>query len=218
MDGPLRLVAPASAVPDGDGAASRPAASDGPLANRRRGGADRHVRAHGLAGPTTGRRPGLVERADVDVGRHRHRRCALCARLDLDHHRQRSTSGRAGGAQPGARSEGRGADLDGAVRVHRARRSRLSQCSAPKPIRATTRSISALPLGVALVALLLAMPLTYRPLNHLAGVVRQVGGYSVQLAQWMWVPVVMAMVGIASIVTLRFAGFDDAEAASTEFR
>ncbi len=75
--------------------------------------------------------------------------------------------------------------------------------------------ISALPLGVAVVALLLAVPLTYRPLNHLAGVVRQVGGYSVQLAQWMWVPVVMAMVGVASIVTLRFAGFDDAEAAST---
>ena len=72
------------------------------------------------------------------------------------------------------------------------------------------QSVSALPLGVAVIALLLAIPMTYRPLAHLAGVVRQVGGYSVRLAQWMWVPVVLGAVGIASIVALRFAGFDDA--------
>jgi len=71
------------------------------------------------------------------------------------------------------------------------------------------QSVSALPLGVAVIALLLAIPMTYRPLAHLAGVVRQVGGYSVRLAQWMWVPVVLGVVGIASIVALRFAGFDD---------
>ena len=76
--------------------------------------------------------------------------------------------------------------------------------------------VSALPLGIAVVALLLSIPLTYRPLHHLAGVVRQVGGYSVRLAQWMWVPVVMALVGIASIVALRFAGFDDTTAAGTD--
>ena len=72
------------------------------------------------------------------------------------------------------------------------------------------QGVSALPLGVAVIALLLAIPMTYRPLLHLAGVVRQVGGYSVHLAQWMWVPVVLGLVGIASIVALRFAGFDDA--------
>ena len=71
------------------------------------------------------------------------------------------------------------------------------------------QDVSALPLGVAVIALLLAIPMTYRPLAHLAGVVRQVGGYSVRLAQWMWVPVVLGVVGIASIVALRFAGFDD---------
>jgi hypothetical protein len=72
------------------------------------------------------------------------------------------------------------------------------------------QTAAALPLAVAVVALLLAIPLTYRPLHHLAGVVRQVGGYSVRLAQWMWVPVVMALVGVASIVAMRFAGFDEA--------
>ncbi len=74
------------------------------------------------------------------------------------------------------------------------------------------QSVSALPLAVAVIALLLAIPMTYRPLAHLAGVVRQVGGYSVRLAQWMWVPVVLGVVGIASIVALRFAGFDDGDA------
>jgi len=71
------------------------------------------------------------------------------------------------------------------------------------------RAVSALPLGVAVISLLFAIVLTYRPLAHLAGVVRQVGGYSVRLAQWMWVPVVLGVVGIASIVALRFAGFDE---------
>jgi hypothetical protein len=70
------------------------------------------------------------------------------------------------------------------------------------------QTVSAVPLAVALVALLLAVPMTYRPMNHLAGVVRQVGGYSVRVAQWMWVPVVMALVGVGSIVALRFAGID----------
>jgi hypothetical protein len=75
------------------------------------------------------------------------------------------------------------------------------------------RSVSALPLAVAVIALLLAIPLVYRPLFHLAGAVRQVGGYPVKLAQWLWVPMVMGLVGIASIVALRFSGFDDADAA-----
>jgi hypothetical protein len=75
--------------------------------------------------------------------------------------------------------------------------------------------MSVVPLAVAVLTLLLAIPMTYRPMHHLAGVVRQVGGYSVRVAQWMWVPVVMALVGVASIVALRFAGVDDADDAAT---
>lgn len=76
------------------------------------------------------------------------------------------------------------------------------------------RSGSALPIAVAVGAMLVAIPLVYRPLYHLAGAVRQVGGCSVRLAQWMWVPVVMGIVGIASIVALRFAGFDETDPSS----
>jgi len=71
------------------------------------------------------------------------------------------------------------------------------------------QTVSAVPLAVAVVALLLAIPMTYRPMNHLAAVVRQVGGYTVRVAQWMWVPVVMALVGVASVIALRYAGVDD---------
>ena len=70
-------------------------------------------------------------------------------------------------------------------------------------------TISAIPLAVALLSLLLAIPLTYRPLFYLAGVVRQVGGHSAQLAKWMWVPVVLGLVGLASIVALRFGAVDE---------
>ncbi len=76
------------------------------------------------------------------------------------------------------------------------------------------QTVSAVPLAVAVVALLLAIPMTYRPMYHLAGVVRQVGGYTVRVAQWMWVPVVMALVGVASIVALRYAAVDDTTDAS----
>lgn len=69
--------------------------------------------------------------------------------------------------------------------------------------------LSAIPLGVALIALLLAIPLTYRPLNHLAAVVRQVGGHSSRLAAWMWVPVVLGAVGVCTLVALRIGAVDD---------
>lgn len=78
------------------------------------------------------------------------------------------------------------------------------------------RSVSALPLAVAVVALLVAIPLVYRPLHHLARAVRQVGGYSVRVAQWMWVPVVMGLVGIVSLVVLRFAGLADIDESNTD--
>ena len=48
-------------------------------------------------------------------------------------------------------------------------------------------SSSSIPLAVAVLSLVAVIPLTYRPVNHLAGVVRQLGGYSVDLAKWMWV-------------------------------
>jgi len=74
---------------------------------------------------------------------------------------------------------------------------------------ATGATVPAVPLAIAVVALLLAIPMTYRPMYHLAGVVRQVGGYTVRVAQWMWVPVVMGLVGVASLVALRFSGISD---------
>jgi hypothetical protein len=67
-------------------------------------------------------------------------------------------------------------------------------------------TVSSVPLAVAVLALLIAIPTTYRPLHYLAGVVRQVGGHSSNLSQWMWVPVVLAIVGIGSIVALRLGG------------
>ena len=70
-------------------------------------------------------------------------------------------------------------------------------------------TVAAIPLAVAVVALLLAIPLSYRPLHYLAGVVRQVGGRSARLAQWMWVPVVLGLVGHASLVALRLGAVDD---------
>jgi len=77
------------------------------------------------------------------------------------------------------------------------------------------RPAQALPLVVAFVALLSAISSMYLPLHHVARAVRQVGGYSVRPARWLWVPVVMGLVGIASIAASRFAGFDDTDAAST---
>ena len=79
----------------------------------------------------------------------------------------------------------------------------------------TDVTVSTAPISVAVVALLLAVPMTYRPLNHLAAVIRHVGGYSVRLAKWMWVPVVTGVVGVGSLVALRFAGVDDTEATSS---
>jgi len=67
-------------------------------------------------------------------------------------------------------------------------------------------SVSSLPLLGAVAALLLAIPLTYRPLFLLAGLVREVGGQSARLAQWMWVPVALALVGVGSIVALLVSG------------
>jgi len=71
-------------------------------------------------------------------------------------------------------------------------------------------AVSAVPFAVAVVALLLAIPLTYRLLQYLTGVMRQVGGDIVHFARWTWVPVVMAVIGIASMVALRLVGVNGA--------
>ncbi len=91
----------------------------------------------------------------------------------------------------------------------------LGERAGTAPDGTTDATVPVVPLAVAVVALLLAIPMTYRPMYHLAGVVRQVGGYTVKVAQWMWVPVVMALVGVASIIALRFAGIDDPDDAAT---
>ncbi len=72
--------------------------------------------------------------------------------------------------------------------------------------RSADDAVSPAPLAVAVIALLLAIPMTYRPLHYLSGVVRQVGGHSAKLSQWMWLPVVLAVVGVLSIVALRVGG------------
>ena len=71
--------------------------------------------------------------------------------------------------------------------------------------RTADEPVSSLPVILAIVALLLAIPMTYRPLYLLSGMIRQVGGHSARLSQWMWVPVALAIVGVGSIVALRFS-------------
>ena len=72
--------------------------------------------------------------------------------------------------------------------------------------RTADEPVSSLPLVVAVAALLLAIPLTYRPFYLLSGMIRQVGGHSARLSQWMWVPSALAVVGVGSILALRFSG------------
>ncbi len=67
-------------------------------------------------------------------------------------------------------------------------------------------TVSPVPLVVAVVCLLIAIPLTYRPLHYLSGMVRQVGGHASDLAKWMWLPVALGFLGIGSIVALRISG------------
>lgn len=69
---------------------------------------------------------------------------------------------------------------------------------------------SSSPLLVAFVVILVALVLLYAPLSYLAGAVRKIGGQSVSLLRWAWVPVVFAAVGVAVIAGLRSFGlFED---------
>jgi hypothetical protein len=74
----------------------------------------------------------------------------------------------------------------------------------------STTGDSSAPFIVALVALLLLLPLMYRPLTALSGVVRRLGGSTVELVQWVWVPIVTAAVGVGALAVLELLGaFDD---------
>jgi hypothetical protein len=68
---------------------------------------------------------------------------------------------------------------------------------------------SSVPLAIAVLSVLLAVPLAFWPLQYLSRVVRQVGGHSADLGRWMWVPVVLAVVGVATVAGLRAGGAVD---------
>ena len=59
---------------------------------------------------------------------------------------------------------------------------------------------------IAVLSVLLAVPLAFWPFQYLSRVVRQVGGHSADLGRWMWVPVVLAVVGVATVAGLRAGG------------
>lgn len=77
------------------------------------------------------------------------------------------------------------------------------------PVEGTS---SPVPLIVAVGALLVALPITYHPLSYLAWVARRLGGASIPILRWFWVPVVLGAVGVLSVAGLRALGaFDDAD-------
>jgi hypothetical protein len=68
---------------------------------------------------------------------------------------------------------------------------------------------SSVPLAIAVLSVLLAVPLAFWPFQYLSRVVRQVGGHSADLGRWMWVPVVLAVVGVATVAGLHAGGAVD---------
>lgn len=71
------------------------------------------------------------------------------------------------------------------------------------PIEGTESSI---PLALAIVSILALFPLMYSPITYLSSVVRRIGGHGVKLAEWLFVPVVLAGVGGAMVFGLRAGG------------
>jgi hypothetical protein len=71
------------------------------------------------------------------------------------------------------------------------------------PIRGTE---SSLPLILVVVSILALFPLMYSPITYLSSVVRRIGGHGVRLAEWLWVPVILAAVGGAMMFGLRAGG------------
>lgn len=75
----------------------------------------------------------------------------------------------------------------------------------------SAREESPLPLAVALGALIVTMLVAYRPVGVIAQALRSIGGVSIRLARWYWVPVVIAIVGTASLFAMSALGlFDEA--------
>ncbi|MGI9644510.1 MAG: hypothetical protein ACR2O6_04290 [Ilumatobacteraceae bacterium] len=75
------------------------------------------------------------------------------------------------------------------------------------PLEGTSSSA---PLLVAFGALLISLLLLSAPVSYMTKVLRSVGGGSVTMLRWMWVPVVFAVVGAAAIGGLRaFGTFED---------
>ena len=69
---------------------------------------------------------------------------------------------------------------------------------------------SSAPLLIAFGSVLVSLLLLSAPVSYLSQVLRSVGGGSVSLLRWMWVPVVFAVVGAAAIGGLRaFGTFED---------
>ncbi len=68
---------------------------------------------------------------------------------------------------------------------------------------------SSIPLAVAVLSVLLSVPFVYWPFQYLSRVVRQIGGHSADLGRWMWVPVVLGVVGVATVAGLRAGGAVD---------
>ncbi|MFN3255527.1 MAG: hypothetical protein ACE37B_07515 [Ilumatobacter sp.] len=69
---------------------------------------------------------------------------------------------------------------------------------------------SPLPLAVGLVSMIVTLLVMYRPLFLLSDVTRRLGGVSVTLARWFWVPVSLAVVGSLSLIALDAGGaYDD---------
>jgi hypothetical protein len=71
------------------------------------------------------------------------------------------------------------------------------------PIKGTE---SSLPLILLVVSILALFPLMYSPITYLSSVVRRIGGHGVRLAEWLWVPVILAAVGGAMVFGLRAGG------------
>lgn len=68
---------------------------------------------------------------------------------------------------------------------------------------------SSVPLAIAVMSILIAVPLAFWPFQYLSRVVRQIGGRSADLGRWMWVPVMLAVVGAATVAGLRAGGAVD---------
>ncbi len=65
---------------------------------------------------------------------------------------------------------------------------------------------SSIPMAIAVLSVLLAVPMAFLPFQYMSRVVRQVGGHSADLGRWMWVPMMLGVVGVATIAGLHVGG------------